>query len=278
MTSPHVLREPIEHPQFPPGVEESAQFLSSRISVSPEIAVVLGSGLGGFAEKLNPTLIVPAAEIPRYPPFTVTGHSGKLIFATCTSKQLLVFQGRIHFYECNDYAMVVHPVAVAAALGCRTLVVTNAAGGIHRSFQPGDLIIIRDHIDLTLEGMGSETRRSTPRTVYDPLLASRAAEVARKMGIRLRSGVYACVKGPSYETAAEVEMIRRVGGDAVGMSTAKEAVYAAQCGLRVLGISCITNKAAGIGTSKLDHAEVTEVGRRVHEAFSTFLLALVESL
>jgi purine-nucleoside phosphorylase len=256
----------------------SARFLSSRLTTRPEIAIVLGSGLGDFADALQPTVTVATRDIPDYPPVTVTGHKGRVIAASWEGKNLLVFQGRIHFYECNDYAMVLHPVALAAALGCRILIVTNAAGGINRAFQPGDLMFITDQIDLTMSGIPSGAPPAPQEHLYDRKLTDRAGEVAMKKGIRLRSGIYAAVKGPSYETAAEVEMIHRIGGDAVGMSTAKEVSYAVQLGMRVLGISCITNKAAGIESSKLDHAEVTEVGRRVRLEFSTFLFALIEAL
>ena len=260
------------------GVKESARFLSSRLATPPEIAVVLGSGLGDFADALRPTLTVATREIPDYPPVTVTGHKGRVIAALWGGKNLLVFQGRVHFYECDDYAMVLHPVALAAALGCRILIVTNAAGGINRTFRPGDLMIITDQIDLTMSGIPPGSPPVSQKPLYDRELADRVAEVAGKKGIQLRSGIYAAVKGPSYETAAEVEMIHRIGGDAVGMSTAKEVAYAVQLGMRVLGISCITNKAAGIDSSKLDHAEVTEVGRRVRLEFSTLLFALIEAL
>lgn len=256
----------------------SVDALRARIPFSPEIALVLGSGLGEFADGLDGRTVIPTSEIPGYPLSTVEGHKGRLVFACLGEKQLLVFQGRIHFYESNDFQPVLHPIAVASALGATSLIVTNAAGGINPHFQPGDLMIITDHLDLTSEPLPGIPPESSRLSLYDSGFITTAERVASARGIRIRKGVYAGVKGPSYETAAEVEMVRRLGGDAVGMSTVKEVQFAATRGMKTLGISCITNKATGIGREKLSHAEVTEVANRVKRDFSSLLNDFIVSL
>jgi len=250
---------------------DSVRFLRSRLPAPPDIALVLGSGLGDYAESLPHRLIFPSGGIPSYPRSTVPGHKGQIVFAELGGRNLIVFQGRIHLYECNDLSMVLFPIAVAAELGAGTLVVTNAAGGINRQFATGDLMLITDQIDLTLRAPGLPGDRGGKRDMFDAGLAEHASRHAAVRGLPLRRGVYAAVKGPSYETAAEVEMIHRLGGDAVGMSTVHEAAFASALGMRVLGISCITNQATGIGLSKLNHEEVTEVATRVKMHFANLL-------
>jgi purine-nucleoside phosphorylase len=251
--------------------DESVRFLRSRIPSPPDIALVLGSGLGDYAESLPHRLIFPSGAIPSYPGSTVPGHRGQIVFAELAGRHVIAFQGRIHLYECNDLATVLFPVAVAAGLGARTLVVTNAAGGINRLLAPGDLMLITDQIDLTLHCESLPGERREKRDLYDAGLREQALRLAASRGLPVRRGVYAAVKGPSYETAAEVEMIHRLGGDAVGMSTVKEVALASLLGLKILGISCITNKATGIGGAKLNHEEVTEVAGRVKISFSNLL-------
>jgi purine-nucleoside phosphorylase len=233
--------------------DESVRFLQGKLPGAPDVALVLGSGLGDYAERLPGRLTFPSGAIPSYPRSTVPGHRGQIVFAELAGKKLIAFQGRFHLYECNDIAIVLFPVALAAALGARTLIVTNAAGGINRLLSPGDLMLITDQIDMTLHSPGIPLRGGVTRDLYDRDLAEHASALAAARGLPLRRGVYAAVKGPSYETAAEVEMLHRLGGDAVGMSTVKEVALAAALGMRVLGISCITNKATGIGGSKLNH-------------------------
>ena len=259
-------------------VDESVRYISSRLPGSPEIALVLGSGLGEYVETLSHPIILPMAEIPHYPQSTVQGHRGRLVYAELGGKRVLAFQGRIHFYECNDLGMVLHPVALAARLGARTLIVTNAAGGVNRQFVPGDLMLITDQIDLMLGMLPAELSAEPAAPAYDRDLVRTAERIALQHGIPIKRGVYVAVKGPSYETAAEVEMIHRLGGDAVGMSTVKEVAFATRMGMRVLGISCITNQATGIGASRLDHSEVTEVANRVKRDFSRLLSALITAL
>ena len=257
---------------------DSVRFLRSRLPAPPDIALVLGSGLGDFAESLPHRLIFPSGGIPSYPRSTVEGHKGQVVFASLSGRNLIAFQGRIHLYECNDLSMVLFPVVVAAELGAGTLIVTNAAGGINRQFSPGDLMLITDQIDLTFQATGIPGDRCGNRDLFDPALAEHASRLAGARGLPLRRGVYAAVKGPSYETAAEVEMIHRLGGDAVGMSTVKEVALAAVLGMRVLGISCITNKATGIGSSKLNHEEVTEVANRVKMDFAVLLTDCISEM
>jgi purine-nucleoside phosphorylase len=256
---------------------DSVAFLKSRVKIQPRTAVVLGSGLGDFADSLPDAVAMPVSEIPHYPQPTVAGHVGRLVFATIASHPIVAFQGRIHFYESRDLDTVLFPIHVAHQLGVSNLVVTNAAGGINRSFSPGDIMVITDQLNLTFQRTVFDW--STQRGLcYSPELAARTFKQGELLGIALRRGVYAGVKGPSYETAAEVEMINRLGGDAVGMSTVFEVSLANTLGLQVLGLSCITNLATGIGTQKLSHAEVTEVGNRVKATFASLLKAVIPTL
>jgi purine-nucleoside phosphorylase len=257
---------------------DSVRFLRSKLPAPPDIALVLGSGLGDYAESLPHKLIFPSGGIPSYPRSTVPGHKGQIVFAELAGRNLIAFQGRIHLYECNDLSMVLFPIAVAAELGAGTLVVTNAAGGINPQFAPGDLMLITDQIDLTFQAPGMPGDRGGKCDMFDPGLAEHASRHAAVRSLPLRRGVYAAVKGPCYETAAEVEMIHRLGGDAVGMSTVKEAAFASAMGMRVLGISCITNKATGIGLSKLNHEEVTEVASRVKMYFAELLTDCISDM
>jgi purine-nucleoside phosphorylase len=255
----------------PPSFASSIAAVRARTPFAPDAALVLGSGLGDFADSLEQRTVIPTSDIPGYPLSTVEGHKGRLVFGRLGEKKLLAFQGRIHFYESNDFLRVLHPIAIASALGVRVLIVTNAAGGVNRHFTPGDLMIITDQLDLTMAALPDNAPESPRVPLYDMELASLAERLAAARGIRVWKGVYAGVKGPSYETAAEVEMVYRLGGDAVGMSTVKEVQFAARAGMKILGISCITNKATGIGREKLAHSEVTEVANRVKRDFTLLL-------
>jgi purine-nucleoside phosphorylase len=257
----------------------SLSYIRDRVSSRPEVAIVLGSGLGDFADALPGAIALSTADIPHYPKSSVEGHKGRLIFASIAGREILAFQGRVHFYESHSVETVLYPIRVAELLGVKTIVLTNAAGGINRSFLPGDLMLIADHINFTSETVPSkkdELQRSNP--VYASRLLTLASTKAEELGIPLRSGVYVGLKGPSYETAAEIEMLGRLGGDAVGMSTVLESSFAASLGMDVLGISCITNLGTGIGTTKLSHAEVTEVGNRVKKSFARLLMGIIEGL
>jgi purine-nucleoside phosphorylase len=262
-------------------IQESVDVIRALTSQKPTVALVLGSGLGDFADNLPDAYTVAASDIPHYPASTVEGHRGRLVFSTLDSGLCtLAFQGRVHFYESGDLETVTYPIRLAHALGVHTLLVTNAAGAINREYSPGDLMLISDQLNFTwdksLRTLADKTR--TTGGDYEPDLRARAAMTAASFGLQLRSGVYAGVKGPSYETAAEVEMIRRAGGDVVGMSTVNEVHLATALGIRVLGISCITNKATGIGASKLNHQEVTEVANRVRHDFALLLNGILRTL
>jgi purine-nucleoside phosphorylase len=208
----------------------------------------------------------------------VEGHKGELVFCTIGRNRLLAFRGRVHYYESGNMQALLFPIRVAAALGTRTMIITNAAGGVNRTFVPGDLMLISDHLDLTGEAVPGTGPESTRTGVYDAGLVRATELIADQIGVRVVRGVYAGVKGPSYETAAEIEMIHRIGGDAVGMSTVLEASLAASLGIRVLGISCITNKATGTSNARLNHEEVTVVANQVREQFSRLLTKVIETL
>ncbi len=255
-------------------IQESVALIRSKTKAKPDVAVILGSGLGDFAESLTNKTIIPTETIPHYPISTVVGHKGRLVFGKIKNVNLLAFQGRVHYYETGDLNTILYPIRVAHALGIKTLIVTNAAGGINRQFKPGDLMVIVDHLNLTFEYPLADTNQSQAvkhGTFYDPDLQRILLEVAEQLKIPLQRGVYCCLKGPSYETKTEVEMIRRFGGDAVGMSTINEITLARSFGMKILGISCITNFAAGIINQKLSHAEVTEVANMVKTTFSKLL-------
>jgi purine-nucleoside phosphorylase len=258
-------------------VQASAKSLRSLTKLRPKVAVILGSGLGDFAESVDVVASTETSAIPHYPRSTVQGHRGRIVFGKLGKTPLLLFQGRVHFYETGKIETVLHPIRVARELGISTLVVTNAAGGVDKSFNAGDLMVIDDQVNLTFEAPWAQTR--SPRSeLYDPRLRKLLDEVARDLGIPVQHGVYCGVKGPCYETAAEIEMVRDMGASAVGMSTVNEVSVAAQLGMTVAGISCITNLATGMTGEKLTHEEVTAVGDRVRETFRNLLAAFIQRL
>lgn len=263
--------------------QESLSYLRRRFPNTPSLAVILGSGLGDFANCLEKRITIPFEEIPHYPRLTVEGHGGNITLGRLGTAQVLVFQGRVHYYEVGDLSKVLYPIHISDGLGVKKLIVTNAAGGINRQFEPGDLMVITDHINLTFENALSWTSQRTnvgrkQRQMYDKSLQAILEDAATAKGIFLQHGVYCGVKGPSYETAAEIEMIRRIGGDAVGMSTVNEVGLAVAIGMRVAGISCITNLATGLLDAKLSHAEVTEVANRSKQSFADLLTGFIERL
>lgn len=246
------------------------------------VAVVLGSGLGAFADALEGARNVAFAELPGFPRATVQGHKGQLVYGTLAHVPVLALQGRLHGYEGHDAATVAFPARVLAVLGARALVVTNAAGGLNPDFKAGDLMRITDHLNLTGRNplVGPNEDRLGPRFpdlthAYDARLTTALEEAARAAGQTLRAGVYVQLNGPSYETPAEVRMARVLGGDAVGMSTVPEVIVAAHMGVPLAGISCITNQAAGISQHPLTHLEVMEVARAVEGKFLDLLRAFV---
>jgi purine-nucleoside phosphorylase len=250
-------------------VEAAARSIADRIGAVPEIAIVLGSGLGQLAGRLEGARRIPYAEIAGFPRTTVVGHQGELVAGTLGGTPLLVQSGRFHLYEGHAAETVALPVRVMAALGVRTLILTNAAGGIRRTFSRGALMMIADHVNLTFRNpligpvLPGEERFPDMSEPYNGALRALAREVARERSIALEEGIYMQLLGPSYETPAEVRMAERLGADAVGMSTAVEVVAARARGMRCLAFSTITNPAAGITGERLSHAEVMEVAARV---------------
>ena len=267
-------------------LSESVDYIQSRVSTCPRIALVLGSGLGDFGDHLSNTVRIGGQEIPHYPMSSVSGHAGKILFGSLEdggrkTADLVVFQGRVHYYECSDLGKVVYPIRVARALGAETLFVTNAAGGINRLFTPGDLMFIRDYLNMTGENplVGENSFvTSRVRPSFDGELLAAAQQVALQHKIPTHEGVYAWTKGPTYETAAEIRMMAAAGADAVGMSTVPEVMVASQIGMKVLGISCITNLATGLSTEKLSHAEVTITANTVKANFTRLLTEILFAL
>ena len=250
-----------------------------------DIAVILGSGLGGYAEALQDAKSLPYAEIPGFPTSTAPGHKGRWWTGTLHGKRVCMMQGRFHAYEGYGMAEVTMPVRVMKRLGVHTLIVTNAAGGVNTSFAPGDLMLLRDFINLSGKNplTGPNLDDFGPRfpdmsRAYDRDLQSLACDVAHRLGISLREGVYCWLNGPCYETPAEIRMTRALGADAVGMSTVPETIVARHCDMRVLGLSCITNMAAGILDQPLSHQEVMETGERVKDTFRALVDGVIAGL
>jgi purine-nucleoside phosphorylase len=250
----------------------------------PRVGLILGSGLGAFADTLADRVAVPFDRIPGFPPSTIVGHAGNVVFGR-HAVDVLALQGRVHFYEGHDLARVAFPARVLIAAGCTTLVITNAAGGVDPTLHPGEIVVIRDHLNLMggspLRGPNDE--RLGPRfpdmtNAYDRELRAIAVAAGAEVGLTLREGVYAGLPGPQYETPAEVRMLRALGADLAGMSTVPEVIVAAHMGARVLGLSCCTNLAAGITAHKLSHAEVTETAARVRDQFTALLRRILERL
>lgn len=266
-------------------VEEAARVVRDAIGEPvPRVAVVLGSGLGGLADRFEVTARIGTSGIPGWPESTVEGHAGELLAGDLGGGRTLGLSGRVHLYEGHDPRSVGFPVRVLARLGVEILVLSNAAGAIDARLAPGDLMLIADHIDLTgrspLRGppVPDEARRPDPRDAYDSVLRSRLRRAARELGVGLREGVYAAMLGPSYETPAEIEMLDRMGADAVGMSTVPEVLTARALGLRCVAVSCLTNYAAGVGPDPLEHDEVLETAERVADTFQELVIRGLERI
>ena len=262
--------------------QEAAQFIQSKIKVRPSLAVVLGSGLGSFADDMNNAVRIPYSEIPHFARSTAIGHAGQLVIGTVGKIPVLAMQGRFHLYEGYPPATVVFPVRVFARMGVRSVILTNAAGGINLEYGQGRLVMITDHINLQGQNplTGFEDERLGPRFIdmtdaYCERYREMALAAGKKLGIDLGQGVYAGLLGPSYETPAEIRYLRAIGADLVGMSTVAEVIAARQLGIKVLAISCVTNMAAGILKQKINHQEVLETGRRVASEFKALLREVV---
>jgi purine-nucleoside phosphorylase len=262
--------------------EASRYILAKAQSRAPVVAVVLGSGLGSVADAIDNRVEIPYGEIPHFVNSTVEGHDGKLIVGSCSGVDVVLMKGRFHFYEGYSMEEVTLPVRVFNVMGVRALVLTNAAGGTAPHLSPGSLMVITDHINLMGENplRGSNDERFGPRfpdmtSVYATAFVEAAHEAAREISVVLSEGVYMALRGPTYETPAEIRMMRKLGADAVGMSTVPEAIVARHCGIKVLAISCITNIAAGLTNAEINHAEVMEVGKRSGKQLAELILRVI---
>ncbi|MBD3109599.1 purine-nucleoside phosphorylase [Bacillus sp. AGMB 02131] len=264
--------------------KQSAQYIQSKITATPEIGLILGSGLGILADEIENAVAIPYSEIPNFPVSTVHGHAGQLVIGQLSGKTVIAMQGRFHHYEGYSMDKVTFPVRVMKLLGVEKLIVTNAAGGVNKGFTPGDLMLITDHINFMSNPLiGANDERFGPRfpdmsSAYDKEFQQLARKVAADLNIEIQEGVYLGLTGPTYETPAEIRMIRTLGGDAVGMSTVPEVIVANHSSMRVLGISCITNMAAGILNQPLNHEEVIETTEKVKSTFLLYVKELVKNL
>jgi purine-nucleoside phosphorylase len=266
-------------------IEEAKRYILNRIPFPPEIGLILGSGLGVLADTIEQPTTVAYRDIPHFPVSTVEGHAGELIVGSLHGKRVLMMKGRFHMYEGYGGETVSFPVRVMKALGIHTLVVTNAAGGINEKYAAGDLMLIRDHINFAFRNplIGPNEEKLGARfpdmsEAYSGKLREIAKRTAVRQGTVLREGVYLGLLGPTYETPAEVRMLRFLGADAVGMSTVPEVIAARHAGMQVLGISCITNMAAGIMDQPLSHSEVMETANRIKDKFMDLVLGIIPEL
>lgn len=263
-------------------INETAQFIKDRVPYQMDTGIILGSGLGDFAELVESPIVIKYKDLPNFPVSTVAGHAGRMVMGKIRDTMVMVMQGRFHFYEGYTLEEVTFPIRVMSLLGIKKLLLTNAAGGINTSFVPGDLMVIKDHINLGCGNplIGKNLDSFGPRfpdmsKVYSKRLIDKLKAIYDKNDIRFVSGVYACLTGPSFETPAEIRMLRIMGADAVGMSTVPEAIVARHCDMEVCGISCITNMAAGILDKPLTHQEVIDTSNMVKDKFETCLSELL---
>ncbi|MUG44751.1 purine-nucleoside phosphorylase [Paenibacillus woosongensis] len=266
-------------------IQEAADYIRSKSSVTPKIGLILGSGLGVLADHIEEAVSIAYKDIPYFPQSTVEGHAGELLIGTVQGTPVVLMKGRFHMYEGYGPELTAFPVRVMKALGVAKLLVTNAAGGINTSYKPGDLMLISDHINMTGRNplAGPNDSEQGPRfpdmsQAYNRKLREIAKQVAKEKEVPLQEGVYVGLLGPSYETPAEIRMFRTLGADAVGMSTVSEVIVARHAGIEVLGISCISNMAAGILDQPLSHEEVIETTDRVREKFLNLVLGIIPKL
>lgn len=266
-------------------IAAAAAYLLNRVKLRPTVALVLGSGLGDYADTLENSVRIPYSEIPNFPQPTVEGHAGAFVFGVKEGREVVVAQGRVHFYEGLPMQEITLPIRVLAAIGVKTLVLTNAAGGVNVSYKPGTLMLISDHINFSGANplRGPNLEKFGPRfpdvsDLYTGQLRAAIKTRAAAADIPLEEGVYLMCSGPNYETPAEIRAFRTLGADAVGMSTVPEALVAGHSGLQVVGVSCITNMAAGILPVKLDHSEVVETAAMVHDLFHRLVDVILQTL
>ena len=262
--------------------ESAAQFVLSQTSLRPRIGLVLGSGLGGFADDLSEAVRIPYAQIPSFPRSTAIGHAGQLVIGNTGSLRVAAMQGRVHLYEGYTPQQVAFPIRVFGRMGIRAVILTNAAGGINLEYKQGALVVVRDHINLQGHNplVGANDNRFGLRypdmtQAYCKAYRDAALDESRKLGLTVYQGVYAAMLGPSFETPAEIRFLRTIGADLVGMSTVSEVIAARQMGIKVLVISCVTNMAAGILDQPITHEEVLETGERVKGAFAALVKAVL---
>ncbi len=266
-------------------LHETVEFIRSKTQLKPRIGIILGSGMGRVAEIVKPEVTLDYASIPYFGSTSVEGHRGRLVLGHVGSTPVALLEGRLHLYEGHSMAQVVFPTRVLSMLGIEGLIVTNAAGGLSKKMNPGDFMAITDHINLMGDNplKGKNLDQMGPRfpdmtEAYDPKFTELTMKLAKKLKVPMTSGVYIGLQGPTYETPAEVRYLQIIGGQAVGMSTVPEVIAANHFGVRVCGISCITNPAAGISKTKLSHTEVTEVGKKVEHQFKGFITELIAEL
>jgi purine-nucleoside phosphorylase len=265
--------------------EHAARTIRARWKEEARVAIVLGSGLGAFGDDMQETVVVPYAEVPGFAQPTVEGHAGRLVLGKVEGVPTIALQGRFHYYEGYSFEEVTFPIRMLGVLGVKALILTNAAGGVNVEFEPGSLMVISDHLNLMGANplRGANDSRFGPRfpdmsEVYARDFQEVAVEEAHAIGLELRRGIYAALSGPCYETPAEIRMLRMLGADAVGMSTVPEAIVARHMGLKVLGLSCITNMAAGVLDTPINHDDVIEIGERVHQTFTELLRRVIPKL
>lgn len=265
--------------------KEAIEFVQKKFFTKPDLAIILGSGLGDFANSFDGSIKILTSDIPTYPHSTVIGHKGEIALVNYAGKNVILFSGRIHFYEGYNLSQCLLPIHLIKKLDCDKLILTNAAGGINKNFIPGDLMLASSFNGIWIKkefaelfGVGSDSTINNFRNLPSNSLNHKIKSAAEKENIKIKEGVYWFTKGPSYETPSEVRLIKKFGGDAVGMSTVHEAFYSALLGIQTSAISCITNFASGISNQKLSHAEVTETASRIKSKFEALLKAIIKVL
>lgn len=266
-------------------IQEAAAYIRSVTTIEPEVGLILGSGLGILADLVKDAVTIAYHDIPHFPQSTVEGHAGELLIGTIENRSVVLMKGRFHMYEGYGPELTAFPVRVMKAIGVKQLIVTNAAGGVNTSYKPGDLMLINDHLNMTgrnpLIGPNDDqlgVRFPDMSEPYSKRLRAVAKQVAANQGFTFQEGVYAGLLGPNYETPAEIRMLRTLGADAVGMSTVSEVLVARHAGIEVLGISCISNMAAGILDQPLSHAEVMETAEMVREHFLKLVVGIIPAM